>query len=1117
SQTNVSCNGRSDGTASVTTLGGTGTYTYSWYPSGGTAATATGLAPGIYTVTVTDANSCTTTATATAIITEPNVVQTPKVTSSSVNYKYGDSATALVATNDSNHTLKWYEGDNKTLLTKVPLPITNKIGKQTYWVSQVNSTGCESELVKIEVTITPTNLTVTVDAKTKVYGSEDPALTYKVSGLVNAEKVSDVLVGSLIRVPGENVGSYAITQGDLKASSNYTLDFKTNNLEITPATLTVTADAQSKVYGSVDPVLTYQVTGLVNAEKVSDVLVGSLIRVLGENVGSYAITQGDLKASSNYTLDFKTNNLEITEASLTVTADTQSKIYGSVDPTLTYKVLGLVNAEKESDVLVGSLTRIAGEDVGTYVINQGTLVANGNYTMTFTRSNLTITPATLTVTADAKTKVYGSADPVLTYKVLGLVNVEKDSDVLSGNLSRDKGENVGLYIINQGTLVANGNYTMTFAASNLTITPVNLTVTADAKTKVYGSADPVLTYKVLGLVNAEKESDVLVGSLTRIAGENVGTYIINQGTLVANGNYMMTFTRNNLAITPANLTVTADAQSKVYGSVDPALTYKVTGLVNRDKESDVLSGNLSRDKGENVGLYIINQGALLANANYSLAFNKAELIITKAPFMGVKLEDASYVYDGQEKALLISGNLPKDAKVSYVANKQTEAGVYEVTALVTAPNYIDLPLKAKLTISKAVITGVKLEDASYVYDGKEKMLLISGNLPKDAKVSYVSNKQTEAGVYEVTALVTVPNYIDLPLKAKLTISKAKQEITFNKLTPILFDKNIQLQLTASSNSGLPVSYTYSYEGSKAAATVSPSGTVTVVSPGRIVITVDQVGNNNYAPAKSISQALVIINDEALITDWKINGQRQGALSSTGMFRQDCNEITDQMNIELETSVGAEVSTGSKFTILTPKTGIYRQEVVVTSQSGSTTKKYEIVIERPFGFDDIVIQKFDNTLLVNNNPQTNGGYRFIGYRWYKNDQLIGTEQVYSVGNKKEDLLDLNALYRVELVTDKGEVLHSCASTIRYTHTKNIQLYPNPVVKNGVLEVAIDYPNTALDQMSASVYSLTGQFLFTVPLQGAVSKVNLPSNMVEGVYIMLIKIEGKTKTFRFMVKP
>ncbi|MDM1363132.1 BspA family leucine-rich repeat surface protein, partial [Myroides marinus] len=175
SKTDVNCYGESNGSATVSVSGGTSPYTYSWAPSGGTAATATGLAAGTYTVTITDANACTTTATAT--ITEPNVVQAPKVTSNSVSFKYGDSATALVATNDANHTLKWYEGDNKTLLTKVPIPITNKIGKQTYWVSQVNSTECESELVKIEVTITPATLTVTAEAKTKVYGGVDPALT----------------------------------------------------------------------------------------------------------------------------------------------------------------------------------------------------------------------------------------------------------------------------------------------------------------------------------------------------------------------------------------------------------------------------------------------------------------------------------------------------------------------------------------------------------------------------------------------------------------------------------------------------------------------------------------------------------------------------------------------------------------------------------------------------------------------------------------------------------------------------------------------------------------------------------------------------------------------------
>lgn len=58
SQTNISCDGATDGTATVAVTGGTGTYTYSWSPLGGSAATATGLTAGTYTVTITDANNC---------------------------------------------------------------------------------------------------------------------------------------------------------------------------------------------------------------------------------------------------------------------------------------------------------------------------------------------------------------------------------------------------------------------------------------------------------------------------------------------------------------------------------------------------------------------------------------------------------------------------------------------------------------------------------------------------------------------------------------------------------------------------------------------------------------------------------------------------------------------------------------------------------------------------------------------------------------------------------------------------------------------------------------------------------------------------------------------------
>ncbi|MFN7099513.1 MAG: SprB repeat-containing protein, partial [Flavobacterium sp.] len=96
SQTNVSCFGGSNGTATVAQTGGTPSYTYSWSPSGGTAATATGLSQGTYTVTVTDANACTTTQSFT--ITQPTAIAVTPASQTNVSCFGGANGAATINT-----------------------------------------------------------------------------------------------------------------------------------------------------------------------------------------------------------------------------------------------------------------------------------------------------------------------------------------------------------------------------------------------------------------------------------------------------------------------------------------------------------------------------------------------------------------------------------------------------------------------------------------------------------------------------------------------------------------------------------------------------------------------------------------------------------------------------------------------------------------------------------------------------------------------------------------------------------------------------------------------------------------------------------------------------------
>ncbi|ENQ8766315.1 two-partner secretion system adhesin CdrA [Pseudomonas aeruginosa] len=755
--------------------------------------------------------------------------QTATLTANDATRVYGDVNPTLTATMSGINAIDAYVNSQFNDLYQATASTTaTQASNVGQYAITGNANGSEYfsqryQLVRQDgrLTVTPAQLIVSADAKTKVYGDADPTLTYQVSGLKNSDTAAGVLSGNLGRVAGENVGNYGILQGGLGLNTaNYTLSYVGNDLRITPAQLNVIADAKTKVYGDLDPALTYQVSGLKRGDTAGAVLNGgSLSRVAGENVGVYGINQGGLGlVSSNYTLNYQGNNLTITKALLNVIADAKTKVYGDADPALTYQVSGLKNGDTAGAVLNGgSLSRVAGENVGVYGINQGGLgLLSANYDLSYQGNNLTITKALLNVIADAKTKVYGDADPSLTYQVSGLKNGDTAGAVLNGgSLSRVAGENVGVYGINQGDLALNsGNYDLSYQGNNLTITKALLNVIADAKTKVYGDADPALTYQVSGLKNGDTAGAVLNGGgLVRVSGENVGNYAIQQGGLgLVSGNYDLAYQGNNLTITKALLNVIADAKAKVYGDADPSLTYQVSGLKNGDTAGSILTGGLNRAAGENVGVYGINQGDLALNSgNYDLSYQGNNLTITKA-LLNVIADAKTKVYGDADPSLTYqvsglkngdtAGAVLNGGSLSRVAGENV--GVYGINQgdlALNSGNY-DLSYQGNnLTITKALL-NVIADAKTKVYGDADPSLTyqVSGLKNGDTAGSILTGGLNRAagenvGVYGINQgdlALNSGNY-DLSYQGNnLTITKALLNVIADAKTKVYGDADPSL-------------------------------------------------------------------------------------------------------------------------------------------------------------------------------------------------------------------------------------------------------------------------------------------------------------------------------------
>lgn len=132
SQSNISCFGDNDGSASITATGSPSSFTYTWMPSGGNAASASGLSGGTYTIVVGNGTACT--SSITVIITQPTAIQA-NITSSPENCGVGDGVASINPTGGTSpYTVQWQNGNTTNTITALTSGI--------YSVQITDNNGC---------------------------------------------------------------------------------------------------------------------------------------------------------------------------------------------------------------------------------------------------------------------------------------------------------------------------------------------------------------------------------------------------------------------------------------------------------------------------------------------------------------------------------------------------------------------------------------------------------------------------------------------------------------------------------------------------------------------------------------------------------------------------------------------------------------------------------------------------------------------------------------------------------------------------------------------------------------------------------------------------------------
>jgi hypothetical protein len=502
------------------------------------------------------------------------------------------------------------------------------VGVQTLSVTFTPTDGADysAATATVSLTVTKAPLTVTPTPASKVYGTANPTFTGSITGLVAGDTItatyaSAATTSTAVGVYSSGVNAITATLADLGSKlSNYTLTQNVGALTITQATTTLTwATPAAITYGT--PLSAAQLnatSGGVAGTFVYSPAAGAVLAA-GSQTLSVMFTPTD---AADYGSQIATVNLQVNKAALVVTPNPASRLYAAANPVFTGTITGMIAGDGISATYASGAN--ATTPVGVYSAGANAIAPTlidpgsklGNYTVTQNLGALTITQVTTGLTwATPAAITYGTplSGAQLNSTSGGVAGTFVYSPAAGAVLS------AGAHPLNVTFTPTDGvDYSTATASVTLTVNPAVLTVTPAPSSKIYGTANPVFTGSITGMIPGDGISATYSSAAT--ATTVVGVYASGPNAIVATlsdpqsklGNYTLYQTGGTFTITQATTVLTWATPASI--SYETALS---------SSQLDATSGGVA-----GTFVYTPGAGTVLSAGSHTLDYSAATATVT---------------------------------------------------------------------------------------------------------------------------------------------------------------------------------------------------------------------------------------------------------------------------------------------------------------------------------------------------------------------------------------------------------------------------------------------------------------------------------------------------------